>query len=208
MSVHAGILRSAPMLPASAVVNQHAMPSAVPPADPAELAVALSHPSQLFEPTPADVANGLPPGDSGIQQIRRQLASPSLRVPISVVIELPAAQITPQVEEGLRQAVQRYCTDGIARAEQELRAVRRDGMQTLVLGVVLLAVFLLVSEEVLRTGAPKGVRDFFGNGLFLVAAWVGMWYPLDTLLYSGRPHRLERKHLRALRSANVLVRPR
>jgi hypothetical protein len=35
-----------------------------------------------------------------------------------------------------------------------------------------------------------------------------MWYPLDTLLYSGRPHGLEGKHLRALRSANVLIRPR
>lgn len=209
MSVHVGILRGVTILrPSAPSSTRTASPGAVPPYEPAQLAVALSHPSELFEPPAADVVNGLPPGDSGIEQIRRQLASRPARVPISVVIELPAAQIAPQVEQGLREAVQRYCTDGIARAEEELRAIRRDGTETLLLGVLLLALFLLISEEVLRTGTPTGIKDFLGNGLFLVAAWVGMWYPLDTLLYSGRAHRLERKHLRALRSATVLIHPR
>jgi hypothetical protein len=72
----------------------------------------------------------------------------------------------------------------------------------------MLAGFLLLSEAVLRSRAPREIRDFFGNGLFLVAAWVGMWYPLDTLIYSGRPHRIERRLLHTLRSAEITVRAR
>jgi hypothetical protein len=60
---------------------------------------------------------------------------------------------------------------------------------------------------VLRSKVPKELRDFLGNGLFLVVAWVGLWYPLDTLFYAGRPHRAERKLLRALSDVELVVRP-
>jgi hypothetical protein len=171
-----------------------------------ELTVAIGDPAELFEPSQCDVAEGLPPGDPGIERIRHALENGSLRAPVGVTIELPPDQVTPELERGIRQAVQRYCDHGIARAGEELRAIMRDGMQTMVLGALLLAGFLLVSEAILRSGAPSEVREFFGNGLFLVAAWVGMWYPLDTLIYSGRPHRIERRLLRALRSAEIRVR--
>jgi hypothetical protein len=68
-------------------------------------------------------------------------------------------------------------------------------------------VCLLISEEILSSGAPKGIRDFFGNGLFIVAAWVGMWYPLETFIYSGRPYRLERKLLRTMGSMEIHIQP-
>ncbi len=171
-----------------------------------EITVALSHPNELFEPAECDVARGLPPGVSGIEQIRRELSSRSLRTPIKLVVEVPAGQATPQVERGVKQAVASYCRTGIKEAENELAAIRRDGTQTLVLGAVLLAGFLAVSETILSSGAPKDIRDFFGNGLFLVAAWVGMWYPLDTLIYSGRPYRFERRLLRAMSSMEIVVR--
>jgi hypothetical protein len=171
-----------------------------------ELTVAIGDPAELFEASQCDVADGQPPGEPGIERIRHALENGSLRGPVAVTIELPQHQLTPQLEHGIRQAVRRYCDDGIARDAQRLRAIWRDGMQTMVLGAVLLAGFLLISEAVLRSGAPSEIREFFGNGLFLVAAWVGMWYPLDTLIYSGRPHRIERKLLRALRAAEIRVR--
>jgi hypothetical protein len=171
-----------------------------------ELTVALSHPNELFEPPGFDVANGVPPRDPAIDRIRRELSAGPLRVPARLVVEVPADQATPEVERGIKQAIASYCEAGITSAESELRAVHRDGWQTLLLGAVLLAVGLFVSEEILSSGAPKGIRDFFGNGLFLVAAWVGMWYPLDTLIYSGRPYRHERKLLRAMQATEVVVR--
>ena len=172
-----------------------------------ELTVALDHPNDLFEAPGFDVANGVPPGDPGIDRIRRELSAGSLRVPARLVVEVPADQATPDVESGIKQSFARYCEAGITQAEQDLRAVYRDGWQTLLLGAVLLAAGLLISEAILSSGAPKGIRDFFGNGLFIVAAWVGMWYPLDTLIYAGRPYRHERKLLRAMGAMEIVLRP-
>jgi hypothetical protein len=172
-----------------------------------EVTVALGHPDELFEPAACDVANGAPPGVPGIEQVRRELSSGPLRAPIKLVVEMPTGQATPQVERGVKQAIAGYCRSGIAQAENELAAIRRDGTQTLIFGVIVLAAFLAASEAVLSSGAPKDIRDFFGNGLFLVAAWVGMWYPLDTLIYSGRPYRFERRLLRAMSAMEIVVRP-
>jgi hypothetical protein len=172
-----------------------------------ELEVALSHPNELFEPAASDAANGVPPGVAGIDRIRRELSSGSLRGPVKLVVQVSADQATAQVERGIKQAMARYCEDGIAQAEKELAAIRRDGTQTLIFGIVVLAAFLAASEAVLSSGAPKDIRDFFGNGLFLVAAWVGMWYPLDTLIYSGRPYRFERRLLRTMGAMEIVVRP-
>jgi hypothetical protein len=172
-----------------------------------ELTVAIRRPNELFEAPAFDVANGVPPRDPAIDRIRRELTAGSLRVPAKLVVEVPADQATPQVESGIKQAFARYCEAGIAQVEQELRALHRDGWQTLLIGVFVLAVCLLISEEILSSGAPKGIRDFFGNGLFIVAAWVGMWYPLETFIYSGRPYRLERKLLRTMGSMEIHIQP-
>ena len=63
------------------------------------------------------------------------------------------------------------------------------------------------AESGIKRAVPKELRDFFGNGLFLVVAWVGLWYPLDTLVYGGQPYRNERKLLRAIGRAEIVVRP-
>lgn len=70
----------------------------------------------------------------------------------------------------------------------------------------MLAVGLAPSELVLNSGLPSGIRNFLGDGSFLVAAWVGMWSPLDTLIYTGRPHHLERRLLPAPREMEIVVR--
>lgn len=38
-------------------------------------------------------------------------------------------------------------------------------------------------------------------------AWIGAWYPLDTLINYTRPYRQTRKVLQALRKFPVVVRP-
>jgi hypothetical protein len=102
--------------------------------------------------------------------------------------------------------VARYCEAGIVHAQHELAAIHRDGRRTLLFGAVVLFVGLLLSEAVLRSKFPKEVRDFFGNGLFLVVAWVGLWYPLDMLVYGGQALRNERRVLRTIRDMEIRVR--
>jgi hypothetical protein len=172
-----------------------------------ELVVELAEPDELFADRPSDVASGRPWQSSGIDQIRNALSAGSVRARITTLIVLPRDRIEPRLEHGIKEAVARYCEDGITQAENELKAIRREGVQALVLGAILLAVFLGLSEAVLQSDLPNSIRTFFGDGLFIVAAWVGMWYPLDTLLYAGRPYRLERTLLRAMQGMEIVVRP-
>jgi hypothetical protein len=172
-----------------------------------EFTVTIEAPNELFEPRPADVRAGLPPRAPAVEEIRDELSASALSSAASVTIELPEAEATPGIERAIERAIVRYCETGIARAELELNAIRRDGLRTLIFGAVVLAVGLALSEAVLRSAIPKELRDFLGNGLFLVVAWVGLWYPLDTLIYSGRPYRFERKLLGVMREMKITVRP-
>ncbi len=172
-----------------------------------ELEIELGTPDELFYPRESDVEAGRTLLDAGVDQIRAELSARSLRQPLSLVIVLPQAKATPEVEQGIREAITRYCDAGIAREQTLLTAIRREGWRALMSGAILLAVGLALSEAVLRSGLPKEIRSFLGDGLFVVAAWVGMWYPLDTLIYTGRPHHLERRVLRALREMEIVVRP-
>jgi hypothetical protein len=68
-------------------------------------------------------------------------------------------------------------------------------------------VFVSIAEIVVRTSLPQAVKDFLGSdGLFLVVGWVGLWYPIETLVYSPRPHRHEIAMLRVIREMQVDVR--
>jgi hypothetical protein len=173
----------------------------------AELTVRLEDPNDLFEARAADAERGLAPEPPAIDRIREELSLHRRPPGATVTIELPEEKATAEVRDGLRKAMRRYCEIGIRKYDYELAAIRRDGLRTLLSGAVVLAIGLAVSEAVLRTRSiPKELRDFLGNGLFLVVAWVGLWYPLDTLFYSGRPFRHERKVLEMLREAEIVVR--
>lgn len=171
-----------------------------------ELRVVLRDPNELFDYGPPNVMEGNPGSYPGIDRIRNELSSGSRR-PLRLAILLPRQKITPQTERGIREAVASYCDAGIRRAEHELSAAQRDGWQTMLFGVIVLAAGLALSTLFTDSNWPQSIRVFFGDGIFLVIAWVGLWYPLDTLIYAGRPYRVERKLLAAIRELDIAIRP-
>ena len=96
---------------------------------------------------------------------------------------------------------------GIERIDGELRTLHREGRQTALIGILVLVVSLVASKAILSSGEPRTIKDFLGNGLFLAAAWVGLWWPLEIFIYSGRPFGHERRLLRAMASMEIHVRP-
>jgi hypothetical protein len=172
-----------------------------------EVTLELENADELFVGRGPDVGCGAPPLPPGIDQIRSELGSHSLRTPVAAVIVLPRARFRPDLARDITQAVGRYCEMGIRDADNELRALRREGLRWLLFGCVLFAAFVYFSERVLAIGdLPYVVKDFFGNGLFIVIAWVALWYPIDTLIYSGRPFRQERNVLRVMQEMEIVVR--
>lgn len=171
-----------------------------------ELTVQLDEPNDLFEARGADVERGRASQAPGIESVEDTLRSRPRTPPTRLVIVVPRDKATQSIERGFRRAIARYCEARIAHAEHELEAIKADGWRTLLFGAVVLGIGLALSQAVLRSSLPKELRDFLGDGLFLVVAWVGLWYPLDTLIYSGRPYRHEATMLRTLSELEVVVR--
>jgi hypothetical protein len=73
--------------------------------------------------------------------------------------------------------------------------------------MIVLVVGLALSGAVLASGLPHAIRTLFGDGLFVVVAWVGAWYPIDVFIHQTRPQRQAMQLLRAAAELEVVVRP-
>jgi hypothetical protein len=172
-----------------------------------ELTLDLEEADELFAGRDPNVASGRPSLPPGIEQIRDELDARSLPAALATVIVLPRAKVKPGLACDIARAVERYCEMGISRAENDIRLLRREGIRTLGIGLFLFAVFVSVAEAVVHTGLPSPVRNFLGeDGLLIVVGWVGLWYPIETLLYSARPHRREITILEVMRGMQIDVR--
>jgi hypothetical protein len=173
-----------------------------------ELTLELGEADEFFAGSESRVAAGRPPLPPGIDQIREELDAHSLPGALATVIVLPRAQVNPGLSAEIGRALERYCVMGICKAENEMRMLRREGIKTLLIGLSLFVVFGILAETVVRTSLPSPVRDFLGeDGLFVVVGWVGLWYPIETLLYSHRPYRQEIAVLRLIRRMQIEIRP-
>lgn len=172
-----------------------------------ELKLDLQDADELFVARDPDVASGMPGLPSGVDRIREQLDARSLPGSLAAVIVLPPAEVKSDLADDIGRALERYCEMGISKAESEIRLLRREGVRTMAIGLSLFAVFVILAETIVRTGLPEAVKDFLGSdGLFLVVGWVGLWYPIETLIYTPRPHRREIAILQVIRTMRVDVR--
>ena len=173
-----------------------------------ELTLELGEADEFFAGSEPNVAAGRPGLPPGIDQIREELDARSLPDALATVIVLPSAQVKPGLSGDFARAVDRYCAMGISRAENEIRMLRREGVRTLLIGLSLFVVFVSIAESLVHTGLPSPVKNFLGeDGLFIVVGWVGLWYPIETLLYSRRPYRREIAVLQVIRRMRIEVRP-
>lgn len=174
--------------------------------DQADVWVRLETPAAMFAPS-EDLLSPQARLQSGIDDLLLQLRARRLGQIRHVTVLLPAGEIQGSTALRLAEAVRRYCELRLRENELSRRALRRDGWAALGLGVVLFAVGLWLSSVFLAKGVPGPVKDLLGNGAFLVIAWVGLWYPLDTLVFTAQPLKREQRALTTLSRARVDVVP-
>ncbi|MDT7743983.1 MAG: hypothetical protein QOE59_3061 [Actinomycetota bacterium] len=136
-------------------------------------------------------------GRAGVRRRRRVV----LTLPPSALAD---AQVGPRLEAGLR----RWCTARIERVERESRSLWRQGLWSLRGGTVLFVLGLVLSTGFLEPEIPQLLQDVLGNGIFLVVAWIGLWYPLDLLFFARSPAKREMRALDVLATMPVEVRTR
>jgi hypothetical protein len=171
-----------------------------------DVAIRLGAMEELFvAPTDGAFRRSHPRLQSGIDELLSELGAARVVTAGTVTIALPATEIRPGLQEQVRAWIQNYCELRLRETGNELSAIHHDGLRSLAAGMIVLFVGLVLSAVVLHSSAPHAIRTFFGEGLFVVIAWVGAWYPLDALIYYPRPHRRTRKLLESLRQMEIEV---
>ena len=175
---------------------------------PQVIELSLTQPSELVEPSTAPWWSPERHVGTGIEHLLSVLQARSSRTPVEIEVVLPAEEIEPETAEQLTGALRRYCSSRISANEREVKDTRLHGLEALVFGVPLAVVGLLIvflaARLVEKHGNPNLVLETIGG----VLAWVGLWFPLDTIVFTPLGFARENRRLRALAEAHLTVRAR
>jgi len=167
------------------------------------ISLRLEHLGELFNPPQTDLFNhdrryyyatGI---DYAISELRRW---PYSRRPVRLEISVPTAELAAGGDQAVARAVRSYCEVRIRYNHSERRGALGDGVASLRVGVPVAAIGII-----LATISPSGI---VGTVLGAVLTWVGLWYPLDQLLFYPWERTRENRSLRLLAEADVEVLPR
>jgi hypothetical protein len=175
-----------------------------------EVVVHLRRPEELFVVDPTGLLNDPANARSepGIDQFLAELLARRRRRrrPPQLVVTLPPDQVNEETAPRLTAAVGRWCAERMERSERETRVIWRQGLRSLPYGTVLFLIGVVLSSGFIAPGVPEFLQDLLGNGVFLVIAWVGLWYPLDLLFFARQPLRREMDILYTMTRLPIQVR--
>jgi hypothetical protein len=122
-------------------------------------------------------------------------------------LALPPDRISEGLDHRIRRTLNRYCDHRIAYNQRERRAVRLDGVFSLWVGlpiVVLGFILVIVKGSIVGSGGNANLVLDTGGW---VLVWLGIWVPLDTLIFTPLSYGRENRALNRLRTADVVVEP-
>lgn len=171
---------------------------------PTEVTVKVSDVRELFSERAFDPFSD----DEGIASIAGIAHLPHLVSQLNDLrlrVLVPASVLTPQTETLVQRALAQYCAHMIAQARAKLAAMRWVGIRTFAIGIVFFGLSLAASTAVARAlFLPEGLRTLASESL-IVAGWVVIWQPLDTLVQGWWPQWQEERTFRALSALPIRV---
>lgn len=173
---------------------------------PADIVVELDDPAELFYVDQSTLLDGGRRIDTGIDEIvERLLAQKRLSTDQHIVVDI-AKECSDEQAANLVAAVRRYCDGAVLRANRQHGLIWRQGMRSLVSGSLLFVLGIGLSFLFNRPFVGEFAIDLFGNGVFLVVAWVGLWYPLDVLFIAREQAKREAKVVDMMQAMPIDVR--
>jgi hypothetical protein len=138
--------------------------------------------------------------------VRRWPQRPDLQ---RVIVQLPPDQLTPDLAETTRTAVQRYCAAKIEDNRQQRRFITRKALQLLGYAA-LIALFALALIFVFYVG-PFGFLPGWLRGILTIlavyAASLAIWDSLDSLLFDWAPFVLDNTTYRLISLLDIRFEP-
>ena len=162
----------------------------------------------LFDAPEPDPLNGRYHARSGLDTLLQRLKRAPLPggAPMALEIRLPADRMQALDEAQVQRALRGRVEAMIGEEEEAMHLLRREMWQSLRVGGLFLSLCLLASALVDRmAGLPDFLRTILGESL-VIAGWVGLWHPLELVLYAWWPGRFRKGLLGHLAAADIHLR--
>lgn len=173
---------------------------------PTDVVVELDTVDELFSVDPRDLLGGAHRIDSGMEElVERFLAQRKVGAGQRIVLNI-ADEVSDEVAASVTLAVRRYCQLRMRRAIREHNLIWRQGKRSLFSGSLLFIIGIALSYAFTRPIMGDVIEGLLGNGVFLVVAWVGLWYPLDLLFIAREQAKREIRVLGEMVTVPVVIR--
>ena len=174
---------------------------------PQVISLSLTSPEEMFVLAPADLFSEYRNFMTGLEYCISVLRSRRSSGPVRIDLSLPAEKISAGIERRIGRTLNRYCDHRIAYNQRERRAVRLDGLFSLFIGIPIVVVgFLLVVIKSSIVGVSGNANLVVDSGGW-VLVWVGLWFPLDTLLFTPLSYGRENRVLKRLQTTDITIEP-
>ena len=172
----------------------------------ADIVIELDEPADLFAIDQRALLSGSHRIDSGIDElVESMLAQKRHSGAQRIVLDL-AGECSEELAANLEASVRRYCASAVRRADRQHDLIRRQGIRSLISGSLLFVTGIGLSYLFTRPFVGELAGELLGNGVFLVVAWVGLWYPLDVLFIAREQAKRETRVFAIMLAMPVVVR--
>jgi hypothetical protein len=145
---------------------------------------------------------------TGVDYCLSELRSRHSRAPVRIELSMPPTEVDDGTAERIGGTLRRYCDHRIEYNKRDRRAVRYDGLWSLRVGVPIAILGLIAVINTAWVAGRRGNLNLAFESVGWVLVWVGLWFPLDTMLFTPLTYGRENACLALIRDAEIVVEPR
>jgi hypothetical protein len=165
----------------------------------------LAHANEMFELPQTDLFSEYRNFLTGVDFCLSEMRGRWSFRPVRLEVYLPSDEIDDGLAERIRRTLGRYCDHRIRYNRRETSSQRYGGFSALRIGLPICLVGLLLtllSSHLLTSGS---VSDTLAEQFGWVLVWIGLWFPLDQLIFYPLSYVRETRVLRILSQAEVVI---
>jgi hypothetical protein len=144
---------------------------------------------------------------SGVDELVNRISAGSLKNKAArIEIVLPPEQVTPGLEARIDEAMERHLALRRAWTHNELLATRQSGWNSMKYALLLTLIVTGLLAVVYFLNWPPWLQAL-AYAVFIVVAWVSLWWAVETLLFDPLEHHRLDKVLTIIGTAEVDIQP-
>lgn len=163
---------------------------------------------ELFTEPEIDPWNSNARFRSGIDEIMSKIRSIPIREPVTILLQLPASAITPDLASRTKEAIRRYCQAQNEITTDEINVIRKDGKKDFFISILVVLGLFAIIALIYYIFEPKEPLLTLLIAWTSIASWAILWNPVDTFVWGRVPLQRENRYRDKLMNSEITIRPR